>query len=63
MDKKGTTLLFWIIEKEQKLKVEGTLFGKIGTIMDEKGIKTLCKEWLIGTKGRQYLKQNLLHYF
>ena len=44
MDKKGTTLLFGIIEKEQKLKVEGTLFGKIGTIMDEKGIKTLCKE-------------------
>ena len=40
MDKKGTTLLLGIIEKEQKglkLKVEGTL-------MDEKGTKTLCKE-------------------
>ena len=49
MDKKGTTLLLGIIEKEQKglkLKVEGTLLGKIGTLMDEKGTKTLCKEWL-----------------
>ena len=47
MDKKGTTLLLGIIEKEQKglkLKVEGTLLGKIGTLMDEKGTKTLCKE-------------------
>ena len=43
MDKKGTTLLLGIIEKEQKLKVEGTLLGKIGTIMDEKGTKTLCE--------------------
>ena len=43
MDKKGTTLLFGIIVKGQKLKVEGTLFGKIGTIMDEKGTKTLCE--------------------
>ena len=30
MDKKGTTLLLGIIEKEQKLKVEGTLLGIIG---------------------------------
>ena len=47
MDKKGTTLLLGMIEKEQKglkLKVEGTLLGKIGTLMDEKGTKTLCKE-------------------
>ena len=47
MDKKGTTLLLGIIEKEQKglkLKVEGTLLGKIGTLMDEKGTKTLCRE-------------------
>ena len=66
MDKKWTTLLLGMIEEEHKglkLKVEGTLLGKIGTLMDEKGTKTLCKEWLIGTKGRQCLKQNLLHYF
>ena len=44
MDKKGTTLLFRIIEKEQKLKVEGTLLGKIGTLMDEKGTKMIEKE-------------------
>ena len=47
MDKKGTTLLLGIIEKEQKglkLKVEGTLLGKIGTLMDEKVTKTFCKE-------------------
>ena len=47
MDKKRTTLLLGIIEKEQKglkLKVEGTLLGRIGTLMDEKGTKTLCKE-------------------
>ena len=47
MDKKGTILLLGIIEKEQKglkLNVEGTLLGKIGTLMDEKGTKTLCKE-------------------
>ena len=56
MDKKGTTLLLGIIEKEQKLKVEGTLLGKIGTLMDEKGTKTLCKEWL---KRQQGLKRKL----
>ena len=47
MDKKGTTLLLGIIEKERKglkLNVEGSLLGKIGTLMDEKGTKTLCKE-------------------
>ena len=44
MDKKVTTLLLGIIEKEQKLKVKGTLLGKIGTLMDEKGTKTFCKE-------------------
>ena len=47
MDKKGTTLLLGIIKKEQKgpkLKVEGTLLGKIGILMDEKGTKTFCKE-------------------
>ena len=47
MDKKGTTPLFRMIEKEHKrlkLKVEGTLLGKMGTLMDEKGTKTLCKE-------------------
>ena len=40
MDKKGTTLLFGMIEKEHKglkLKVEGTL-------MDEKGTKMIEKE-------------------
>ena len=47
MDKKGTTLLLGIIEKEQKvlkLKVEGTYLGKIGTLMDEKGTKTLNED-------------------
>ena len=40
-------LLLGIIKKEQKvlkLKVEGTYLGKIGTLMDEKGTKTFCKE-------------------
>ena len=67
MDKKGTTLLLGIIEKEQKglkLKVEGTLLGKIGTLMDEKGTKTLCKEhyWIrrniYGQKGNNSFAQN-----
>ena len=47
MDKKGTTLLLGIIEKEQKglkLKLEGTLLGKIGTFMFEKGTKTLNED-------------------
>ena len=47
MDKKGTTLLLGNIEKEQKglkLKVEGTYLGKIGTLMDEKGTKTLNED-------------------
>ena len=44
MDKKGTTLLFGIIEKEEKLKVEGPLLGKIGTFMVEKGTKTLNED-------------------
>ena len=47
MDKKGTTLLLGIIKKEQKvlkLKVEGTYLGKIGTLMDEKGTKTLNED-------------------
>ena len=44
MDKKGTTLLLGIIEKEQKLKVEGTLLGKIGTFMVEMGTKTLNED-------------------
>ena len=38
MDEKGTTLLSGMIEKEQKglkLKVEGTLLGKIGILMDK----------------------------
>ena len=60
VDKKGTTLLLGIIKKKQKvlkLKVEGTYLGKIGTLMDEKGTKTLCKEhyWIrrniYGQKG------------
>ena len=45
--KREQLFLLRIIEKEQKglkLKVEGTLLGKIGTLMDEKGTKTLCKE-------------------
>ena len=49
MDEKGTNLQLGMIEKEHKglkLKVEGTLLGKIGTLMDEKGTKTLCKEFL-----------------
>ena len=67
MDKKGTTLLFGMIEKEHKglkLKVEGTLLGKIGTLMDEKGTKTLCKEhyWIrrniYGQKGNNSFVQN-----
>ena len=44
---KREQLLLGMIEKEHKgliLKVEGTLLGKIGTLMDEKGTKTLCKE-------------------
>ena len=47
MNKKGTTPQLGMIEKEHKglkHKVEGTLLGKIGTLMDEKGTKTLCKE-------------------
>ena len=47
MDEKGTTLLLGMIEIEPKglrLKVEGTLLGKIGTLMDKKRTKTLCKE-------------------
>ena len=47
MDKKGTTLQLGTIEKEHKflkLKVEGTLLGKIGTLMDEKGTKTLNED-------------------
>ena len=47
MDEKGTTIQLGMIEKEHKgliLKVEGTLLGKIGTLMDEKGTKTFCKE-------------------
>ena len=47
MDEKGTNLQLGMIEKEHKglkLKVEGTLLGKIGTLMDEKGTKPLCKE-------------------
>ena len=62
MDKKGTTLLLGIIEKEQKglkLNVEGTLLGKIGTLMDEKGTKTLCKEHL-WTKREQLFCSELL---
>ena len=46
MVEKGTTLLFEMIEKEQKglkFKVEGTLLSKIRTLMGEKGIKTLCQ--------------------
>ena len=43
MGKKGTTLLFGIIKKEQKLKVEGTLLGKIGTLMDEKEQKLFVR--------------------
>ena len=64
MDKKETTLLFGTIEKEQKLKVEGTLLGKIGTVMDEKGTKTLCKEhyWIrrkiYGQKGNNSFVRN-----
>ena len=67
MDKKGTTLLLGIIEKEQKvlkLKVEGTYLGKIGTLMDEKGTKTLCKEhyWIrrniYGQKGNNSFARN-----
>ena len=66
MDKKGT-LLFGMIEKEHKglkLKVEGTLLGKIGTLMDEKGTKTLCKEhyWIrrniYGQKGNNSFVRN-----
>ena len=46
MVEKATTLLFEMIEKEQKglkFKVEGTLLSKIRTLMGEKGIKTLCQ--------------------
>ena len=56
MDKKGTTLLFGIIEKKQKIKVEGTLLGKIGTFMFEKGTKSLNEDW----KGTKSLKLLLL---
>ena len=47
MDEKGTTLLLGMIQKEHKglkLKVERTLLGKIGILMNEKVTKTLCKE-------------------
>ena len=43
MDKKGTTLLFGIIEKEKKMKVEGTLLGKIGILMDKKEQKLFVR--------------------
>ena len=58
--------MFGIIEKEQKLKVEGTLLGKIGTLIDEKGTKTLCKEhyWIrrniYGQKGNNSTFQDFL---
>ena len=61
---KGNKSLLGIIEKEQKLKIEGTLLGKIGTLMDEKGTKTLCKEhyWIrrniYGQKGNNSFVQN-----
>ena len=45
--KREQLFLLRIIEKEQKglkLKVEGTLLGEIGILMNEKGTKTLCKE-------------------
>ena len=63
MDEKGTTLLLGMIEKEHKglkLKVEGTLLGKIGTLMDEKGTKTLCKEWLKSNKRAATPKTKLI---
>ena len=63
MDEKGTTLLLGMIEKEHKglkLKVEGTLLGKIGTLMDEKGTKTLCKEWLKRNKSVATPKTTLI---
>ena len=43
---KRKTLLLGMIEKEQKglkLKLEGTLLGKIGTLMDEKGTKLFVR--------------------
>ena len=67
MDEKGTNLQLGMIEKEHKglkLKVEGTLLGKIGTLMDEKGTKTLCKEhyWIrrniYGQKGNNSFVRN-----
>ena len=70
---KGTkTLLLGLGEWLKRNKKARSLFhylsirniiGKERKFMDEKGTKTLCKEWLIGTKGLQCLKQNLLHYF
>ena len=39
--KREQLFLLRIIEKEQK--VEGTLLGEIGILMNEKGTKTLCK--------------------
>ena len=65
MDEKVTTLLLGMIKKERKgmkLKVEGTLLGNIWNIMDEKGPKTLCKEWLKRNKTAARPIRNLIHY-
>ena len=55
---KRKTLLLGMIEKEQKglkLKLEGTLLGKIGTLMDEKEQNSF-KEWLKRNKMVARLK-------
>ena len=67
--KREQLFLLRIIEKEQKglkLKVEGTLLGEIGILMNEKGTKTLCKEhyWIrrniYGLKGNNSTFQDFL---
>ena len=45
MDEKGTTLLLGMIEKGLDLIEVETFLGRIGTLIVEKGTKTLCWEW------------------
>ena len=63
MDEKGTTLLLGMIEKNKNawnLKQKEHYWAKYETLMDEKGTKTLCKEWLKRNKRAVRLKPKLM---
>ena len=47
-------------KKGLKLREEGTLLGKIGTLMDEKGTKNVCKECLKRNKTATRPKTKLI---